>query len=318
MRSSGTPLTELKRFVQSKGWQWQVGKTIPYGEQIVVSQGSDRVTVNYYPKRHAMVPGGAASPLKAALESWIGSHAATQTTASRTVGEKVSGTFGSIPHIGMDESGKGDWFGPLVVAAVHLEPAEGRCLHSMGVRDSKTVEAGSLSRLAREIKSLIPEERRRVRVLLPEEYNRRYAATPNLNRLLADVYAETAADVWPASRPEVILCDQFAQNAALLEGTFRRRGLPKPMQQTRAESASIAVAAASVLATSAFSRALKDLGEESGIGGPLPKGASAIGALRKAARHILQHEGVEGLGRYAKLHFKPIQELLNPLLRDGG
>jgi ribonuclease HIII len=77
-----------------------------------------------------------------------------------------------------------------------------------------------------------------------------------------------------------------------------------------AESASVAVAAASVLASAQFGVELLRLGAEAGLRGQLPAGASAIRALTAAAQHILAREGREGLGRYAKLNFKPVQDLL--------
>ncbi|MBW3624407.1 MAG: hypothetical protein KY468_13455, partial [Armatimonadetes bacterium] len=198
-----------------------------------------------------------------------------------------------------------------VVAAVYATPDDAKRLREAGVRDSKTVDPGTLRRMSGEILNVIPETHRRVRVLMPEEYNRLYASKKNLNLLLAQIYAETARDVWKAVPTDTIFCDQFAKREELLEGFFRTFKLPVPRQQTKAESASIAVASASVLATAAFADAMERLGDQAGLGKPLPKGASDLRALKAAARHLLQQEGPEGLGRYAKLHFKPVQEVLS-------
>lgn len=309
-------LRGLKDFVRSKGWRWEPGKPIPYGEQIVVRHGSDSVTVNYYPKSHKMVPGGSASPLKSALEGWIGVPATTRSATTAPVKGTAKGAasaaYDSVPHIGMDESGKGDWFGPLVVAAVYVTPEEAEALRNAGVQDSKMLLLSQVTAAAAKIRKLLPDPHYHVRVVMPEEYNRRYALTPNLNRLLAEVYAEAAEPVWEATSTGTILCDQFAKSADRLNEAFRRYGLPKPSQQTHAESASIAVAAASVLATDAFRVSLVELGQEAGLSGPLPKGASDVRALKGAVKSILGREGEAGLARYAKLHFKPVRAILNP------
>lgn len=324
-------LEDLKAYARSRGWRWEPGKPVPYGEQIVIQKGQDRATATYYPKRQIIVPGGAASPLMASLKAWIdGSPAETPPPAPAPINVKVSApgrvavpkkevslkregvpAFDALAHVGMDESGKGDLFGPLVLAAAYVTPEDARRLRVLGVRDSKEIAPGSIRQLAGEIRKRLPEGHYRVRALMPEEYNRLYAEAENLNRLLAETYAEIAAGMRADVSTETFLCDQFAQRKDRLESAFRRRGLPAPLQQTRAESASTAVAAASVLASAAFTEAMEQLGREAGLAGSMPKGASAIKALNAAARTILRREGRAGLGRYAKLHFKPVQEWMN-------
>src|SRR5262249_37856546 len=139
--------------------------------------------------------------------------------------------------------------------------------------------------------------------------NRRYETTRNLNRLLADAHTQAALAVWNSVRAPIVT-DQFAQQKELLTEAFARSGLPAPVQAHHAEQASVAVAAASILATSAFRSALVELGKRAGLEGPLPAGSSDVEALTQVARSILQREGTEGLSRYARLHFRPLQKLL--------
>lgn len=303
----------LKAHLRARGWSWTPGKSIPYGEQIVVTDGRQKATVNYYPKREAMVVGGAGSDVRAELEAWIDGRAIQIRPAPPVPAEAPAAPELStipLPHVGMDESGKGDWFGPLVVAAVYLDAETGAALQSAGVCDSKKLNAVGVQRLAGEIERTVPEAHRRVFALLPEWYNPRYDAVGNLNTLLASAYAETALPVWQATGAGFV-CDQFAQRTAVLEDAFREAGLPRPRQQPRAESASLAVAAASILASAAFADAMVALGEAAGLDGPLPRGSSAIGELERTARTVLQQHGRAGLARVAKLHFRPIQELLS-------
>lgn len=301
-------LEALKGAITAAGWQWRSGKDIPYGAQLIVSDGAVEATLDFYPKRGRTVIGGADSSLRrdlAALAADLEQQGAPASAAKPASAAMISG-----PHIGMDESGKGDWFGPLVVAAVFLDPAGAAALARAGVRDSKELDQASLSRLAARIEATVPATARMVRVVEPDEYNRRYAGLNNINLLLAEIYAEVAVAVHKTTGAEKIVCDQFAQRADRLERTFARAGLPRPTQLHHAESASVAVAAASILATTSFGRELDRLGKQAGLGRPLPAGAFAVRDLRAAARHILAREGAEGLGRYAKLNFKPVQELL--------
>lgn len=297
-------LDELKRFLRANGWLWKSGKPIPYGEQILILAGSDQVTLDFYPKRGRMVVGGPDSPLKTAVQAWVGAAPAA-TPAAPAI---------PPPHIGLDEAGKGDWFGPLAVAAVAVDMQSAGRLHQAGVRDSKELHAEAIPRLAQQVERIVPPAQRHVVILPPEQYNQVYAHYANINLLLADAYAQAAAEVRPALVAPIV-CDQFSQRADRLEHAFERRGLPRPHQQHHAEAVSIAVAAASILASAAFSTALAELGQAAGLGTALPRGASDIAALEQAARWIIAREGADGLGRYAKLNFKPVQALLKA---EGG
>ncbi len=292
-------LDEIKRAIAGRGWRWRVGKSVPYGEQIIVADGLSEAVLTFYPKRGRTVIGGPTGRLRSALEALVG----TPPPAASAVVPKLA-------EIGMDESGKGDWFGPLVVAAVFLQPATATALAQAGVRDSKTVLHADLPALAQVIEAAVPPTERVVLVLDPAEYNRRYAAIGNINLLLAELYTEAASPLYTAVQSDRIVCDQFAQSTERLATAFQRAGLPQPIQHHHAEATSLAVAAASVLATAAFGAALERLGRQAGWHGPLPRGASAISDLRRAARAIIAREGTTGLGNYAKLNFKPVQELV--------
>ncbi|NJN18100.1 MAG: ribonuclease HIII [Oscillochloris sp.] len=297
-------LQQLKIIFAEHGWMWRAGKDIPYGTQLILSDGSNEATLDFYPKRGRTVVGGANTPLRQALAR-ITAEAETNPPAQAKATPMIQGA-----HIGMDESGKGDWFGPLVVAAVFIEPAQAEVLQQAGVRDSKQLAATTLIRLASVIAQQVPAAHRRVLVLEPDVYNRRYAELGNINLLLAELYAEAALPVQQATRSNRIVCDQFAQRTDRLDLAFGRAGLPKPIQQHHAEDASVAVAAASILATARFGSELERLGAEAGIARSLPRGASALVELRMAVQTIIAREGRAAVGRYAKLNFKPIQVIL--------
>jgi ribonuclease HIII len=308
-----TYLDQFQRFVIASGWSARAGKPVPYGEQLIISDGTHEAMLNFYPKRGKTLVGGPSSLLRTRIEAWVAEHA----------GPPAAPAPGSAPRarqeaqIGADESGKGDWFGPLVVAAVYLDADQAVALQRAGVRDSKEIERDGLAQLARLIEQTIPAPQRFVMVLAPEDYNRRYAEYANINLLLAQLYVETVGPVWRATKAATIVCDQFSQRADRLAKAFSAAGLPQPQQRHHAESTSLAVAAASILASARFTVELGLLGCAAGLRGPLPSGASDIRALERAARAIIQQAGPEGLARYAKLNFKPVRALLGLSTDDG-
>jgi ribonuclease HIII len=311
-----TRLDLLKAYIAEQGWHWGPGATIPYGEQIVVTDGTATALVSFWPKRGRMQVQGNASALKAALQAWV--ERGQEPPAEAGTGEPALVVTG--PHIGMDESGKGDWFGPLVVAAVSVDARTIPLLRRAGVRDSKELDAVALPRIATQIEQIVPPAQRVIWSMLPEQYNQLYAQHNNINLLLAAAYAQVAAQLWPAVQSAQhetaapadlpIVCDQFSRRADQLERAFAAHNLPPPQQQHHAEAASIGVAAASILASAAFTRALVDLAVEAGLTPPLPKGSSAITALQAAAHWITARHGTAALERYAKLNFKPVRALL--------
>ena len=304
-----TRLTALMRGIEAAGWVWRRGKPISYGTQLIVTDGAQEATLDFYPKRGRCEIGGAESSLRRGLAQLVPAqdHAASaEPRATKAASAQITGI-----HIGMDESGKGDWYGPLIVAAVYVDSSMAAALRRGGVRDSKDLDGASLPQIAALVQQVVPESSRRVTVLDPEVYNRRYAGLGNINLLLAELYAETVAPVRAATGCDRIVCDQFAQRADRLERSFAIAGLPRPEQMHHAESASVAVAAASVLASARFGAELVRLGAVAGLRGQLPAGASAIRALTAAAQHILAREGREGLGRYATRNFKPVQDVLD-------
>src|SRR2546425_6958793 len=207
--------------------------------------------------------------------------------------------------IGTDESGKGDYFGPLVVAGVWL-PAGGReALAARGVRDSKTLTDGKAERLARAVREAYPIA---VVAIGPERYNALYATMRNLNRLLAWAHArviENLLERVPTCREAI--SDQFG-DARVLERALLERGRRiKLVQRPRAES-DPAVAAASLLARAEFLARLKAL--EDRLGMPLPKGAGP--PVLAAARAIVARHGAEALGQVAKLHFRSTAQVTGP------
>ena len=203
-------------------------------------------------------------------------------------------------HIGVDESGKGDFFGPLVIAACYVGPEHLAELD--GVKDSKKLTDPISLRLSTVIQRTCPHA---IVAIGPAKYNELYLKFRNLNKLLAWGHARAIENVLEQAPCDLVISDQFADPAGLKRQLFEKGRSITLQSMVRAES-DIAVAAASILARAEFLRRLKRLGEEFGI--DLPKGASA--QVIDAGKRYVAKNGGDSLKNVAKMHFKTTQSVL--------
>ncbi|MGZ8364739.1 MAG: ribonuclease HIII [Nitrospira sp.] len=211
----------------------------------------------------------------------------------------------TIERIGIDESGKGDYFGPLVIAAVFVDATAQGELRLMQVRDSKKISDGRILEMAPDIKTICPHS---VIAIGPPKYNELYEKIRNLNRLLAWGHAKALETLLERVTCERAISDQFG-NERLILNVLQEKGRKIVLEQrTKAES-DLAVAAASILARAEFLLRLKRLSSE--VGTTLPKGASP--AVELAAKMVIKKHGQERLGTVAKLHFKMTKAVLTGL-----
>jgi ribonuclease HIII len=206
--------------------------------------------------------------------------------------------------IGVDESGKGDFFGPLVVAGLLAEESDLDYLKEIGVRDSKKIADGRIVALDEQLRSRFVHH---VLVVLPEEYNRRYERIRNLNILLAECHAQVINAVMAegaklGKRVDLAVSDKFGKTERLESALTKTSCRLKVIQMVRGEAVP-QVAAASILARAEFIRRMKQLSSEAGL--TLPFGAAAH--VDEAGRELVASRGVEALTRFAKRHFKNFQ-----------
>jgi len=211
------------------------------------------------------------------------------------------------PHFGIDESGKGDFFGPLVIAGAYVDADIARTLKDAGIQDSKNI--GSDKRI-RDLAAIIRRTRTPQTVILigPEKYNQLFAKFGNLNRLLAWGHARAIENLCEL-RPDCprALSDKFADERLIQRALIDKGKLLKLEQRTKAES-DYAVAAASILAREKFIDWLQKIGDDLGV--TIPRGASA--QVKTIARQLIAARGPEILGTVAKTHFKTAAEVLGP------
>ena len=208
----------------------------------------------------------------------------------------------TVERIGIDESGKGDYFGPLVIAAVFVDATTQGELRLMEVRDSKKISDGRILEMAPDIKTICPHS---VIAIGPQKYNELYAKIRNLNRLLAWGHAKALETLLERVTCERAIADQFGDERLILNA-LQEKGRKIVLEQRPKAEADLAVAAASILARAEFLLRLKRLSSE--VGTTLPKGASP--AVELAAKMIIKKHGQARLGAVAKLHFKTTQAVL--------
>jgi ribonuclease HIII len=210
------------------------------------------------------------------------------------------------PHFGIDESGKGDFFGPLVIAGVFTDAVIARRLIEAGIMDSKRISsAARIRQLAAAIRAT-PGCTSEIISIGPERYNEMHASFGNLNRLLAWGHARVIEKL-AAARPDCprALSDQFAR-PEVLQRALRAKGLTLQLEQRTKGESDTAVAAASILARERF---IDWIDKTSAAGGvKLPLGASD--AVIQAGRELIARHGAGALAKAAKLHFRTTSAVL--------
>ncbi|MBK9139582.1 MAG: ribonuclease HIII [Verrucomicrobia bacterium] len=210
-----------------------------------------------------------------------------------------------LPRIGIDESGKGDFFGPLCVAGVYVNEAVVRAWREAGVRDSKQVSSdkriGELAELIRETPGCVW----RVVPIGNEAYNRLHRTMGSVNKILAWGHARVIENLMLQRHrmnppPVRAISDQFAADEGTVARALMSLGREVELIQRHRAEADLAVAAASILARDEFVRRLEKLSQAYGV--PLPKGASE--QVEAAGREFVARHGADKLGEVAKLHFR--------------
>ena len=218
------------------------------------------------------------------------------------------------PRIGVDESGKGDFFGPLVVAGVYINDSIARALDKMGVKDSKAITSDKkISKLAEGIRNISGC----VHSVVPignASYNRLHQQMRNVNKILAWGHARVIENLLgqrdrmnPA--PLRAISDQFSRSKSTIQSALMEEGRQLELVQMHKAESDLAVAAASILARDVFVQRIKELSNEFDL--ELPKGASA--KVDQVGVEFLSKHGINKLGQAAKLHFRTTQKIKSRL-----
>jgi ribonuclease HIII len=274
-------------------------RQIDHGTQYHLARRGERATLNVY-HTGKVLEGGKPSGLRDLLEGWRLSR--REGGAARCVPRAAEPALDATRRIGTDEAGKGDYFGPLVVAGVRVSGervASG--LREIGVRDSKTLGVERAGRLAARILETLGPDDARVVALPPREYEIRRRAAGDVNRLLVEINHQIISEL--EDEVEVVVVDEFARSARSYLEPFMPEGVRLEVR-VRAED-DAAVAAASVLARARYLEEMEELSAR--VGFELPRGSTRV---LGAARRVMKEMGEEGLKDVAKVHFATTAQVL--------
>ena len=210
-----------------------------------------------------------------------------------------------VPRLGVDESGKGDFFGPLCVAGVYVNEAVIKSWEDAGIRDSKNI---SSDKKMRELADLITDTPGCVTTVVPignVRYNQMHTTMRSVNNILAWGHARVIENLMGQRHrmnppPVRAISDQFASSKDTVAKALMSLGREIELVQRHKAESDIAVAAASILARNEFVKRLGELEKQFGM--ELPKGASAM--VDAAAKEFIAKHGVANLPKVAKMHFR--------------
>ncbi len=274
---------------------------IQYGLQLRLSLGSEKAVLNIYhseKKGISLVIGGKKdTQLHHLLKDILQTEDSLQ---SRTSQESIHDWE---DWVGSDESGKGDYFGPLVVCAFRADKEVSKRLWGMGVMDSKLLKDQQIQDLALKIYKEFPGRMNGI-VLKNPAYNRLIEEFKTQGRSLNDLlawqhYKVISELINQGEVPQGILVDQFSKSKKLSRLFQSKEPKYNVVERPRAES-DAAVAAASILARYQYISMMKSLRKKYKLD-------FALGGSTKVddiAREYVKKYSKERLGEVVKLHFK--------------
>ena len=265
------------------------------------AKGRD-VTITLYNSGKILVQGTGTENF---IQKYLNPNISKQTTLNLQTekNDKIDHNFES--WIGTDESGKGDYFGPLIIASVAITQKNKDILNSFNIKDSKKLDDKQISQLAIKIKqhSIFS-----IVTINPQKYNELYKGFNNLNKLLAWGHARAIENILekaPQNSIKNAISDKFGDESFIKNALMKNGKNINLIQRVRAES-DLAVAAASILARDEFVKRIYNLSLEFGIS--LPKGSTSN--VIDTAKEFANKYGKSQLSKVAKIHFKTTKEIL--------
>jgi len=284
---------------EKAGLKLDDSRDIPYGQQLNFLKGSEKITLNiYYSQKKGIsaIPGGKKNTkIYEALNNIV---------SENKVVKKIDHNWKI--WVGTDESGKGDFFGPLVVCGFAVEEKFRPALEKLGIKDSKRLKDDKITEIAQ---ILYKNYRKYFEVIMlePVKYNELYGKfrdqNKKLNEMLAWMHGRVILNLQQRINFEGAVIDKFAKDRILLDSLKDLKKISL-IQQVKAEE-DLAVACASIIARYNFSRSIKELSDKFKL--ELPKGASS--KVIEAGRKFRNLHSNSKLVEVAKIHFKTYREL---------
>ena len=298
---------ELASFVEETGIEVSDRREVSYGTQYYFRKGEEKANLTVFRTGKVLVQGKASSKLKASLEARSGARPAK--TKGRSGPSDVAGSrpkLDGTPRLGIDEAGKGEYFGPLVMAGARITGKEkAREMQEIGVRDSKVLGVAQARRMSGLILEALGTENVCVVSLGPREFERRRGVSGNVNVLLGELSVEILDEL--KQEVDLVVVDEFAKAARSYVEPYVPEGVRLEVR-SKADRDDAAVAAASILARGRYLQEMERLSEE--VGFELPRGATHV---LGPARRVVRERGTEGLANVAKVSFSTTDRVLEGL-----
>lgn len=219
-------------------------------------------------------------------------------------------TISFTPHIGSDEVGTGDYFGPVCVCAAYVDETIAKQVESLGIKDSKQLTDEMIVSIAKQLHDIVPHSL----LILPNDRYNIIHQTNNMNKIKAKLHNQAIAHLLKKidTTPKIVV-DQFSPEKQYYGYLVGEKTIIKNITfETKAENKYLGVAMGAIFARAAFVEAFHQL--EKQLGMPLPKGAGVM--VDNAAADIVQKHGWSTLEKVAKMHFKNTQKVQEQLKTD--
>ncbi len=299
-----TEYDRIKKIAEDKGAIVSMHKEINYGIQFEIKKEDEKGLYRIYQSKKGIkhdLSQLRSDKLKSLfIEGKVDGQANEDNDTDKKTKSKET-KLKDYDLIGVDESGKGDLFGPLVIASVYVDYESYKKLYNLEVKDSKTIDDVKILKLSKLIKSICEYSVVKIR---NDKYNELYDKIKNLNKLLAWGHARAIENLLNKVDCDTVLSDKFGKEELIKNRLMEKGQNINLHQQTKAES-NLAVAAASIIARAEFVKELDNINKEYNI--RFPKGISHITIER--GKEFVKKYGKEELFKVAKLHFKTIDRL---------
>ena len=298
---------EIKNILTNEGYSCEESKDISYGLQFQIEFAKEKVgTIRIYEKNNEEtnidISQITSEEQKNKLHNLISGKDIIHEGLDEINSSSEDIDLNSKSIIGIDESGKGDYFGPLVIGAVYVDFNDIKELSDIGVRDSKRISDEEIKKLYERIKGKCKIEFIKID---PQKYNELYGQINNLNHILAWGHARVLENMLSKIKCNYALSDQFGDKK-LMESKLQQRGKNITLIQRPKAESNIAVAAASIVARNIFLEEMEKMSRIHKI--KFPKGASV--QVEKTALEFLEKKGGKELKKVAKLHFRTTEKIL--------
>jgi len=216
-----------------------------------------------------------------------------------------------VNHLGSDEVGTGDFFGPIVVCACYVEEEDIPWLTKLGVTDSKKLSDDKIRELGKELVKRITFSSL---VCDNVTYNKQIAKGLNMNSIKAILHNRALLNVIKKKNLDnpFIIIDQFAEKDLYYNYLKNTKDeiVKNIIFKTKGETFAPAIACASIIARYRFLEKMDEFSKLYKIG-EFPKGASQI--VDTFGQLFVKIYGFDKLSEIAKMNFKNVEKITQPI-----